>query len=861
MSKPQHIPPRLAEWLLTKLIRSDLQEEVLGDLDEKFLALCEEQSIRSAKLNYWYQVLNYLRPFAIRKKKSKNSNITTMFVHNIILSLRNFSRFKTTFFINLVGLSTALASVLFIYLWINDEIQMDHFHANDHRLYQIKSNQTDASGTFTWKGVPGLLLEEIQSTVPEVDQAAASTDPHEYTLSIDDRSIKAQGKFASEDYLDIFSFPLIAGNTATALSGKDGILITEELAERLFRSTDVLGETIKWHFWNNTRHFEVVGILKNLPKHTSEPFDFVLPWNYFHDDLITYKNWYNYYARIMLTTQPEASVQLTEEKINAILKENQKGQNVSLFLANYGDQYLFSKYENGEQAGGRIEYVYLFVAIASFILIIACINFVNLSTARASKRTKEIGIKKSMGASRLSLIGQFFTESTLLTLIALIIALGIVAILLEPFNFLTQKSLALVFDGQFIGTLLCVLLLVTLLAGVYPSLYLSSFKVVQILKGQLSIGSSQKMGRASLVVAQFSLSMILIVAVMIVYQQMDFVKNKNLGYNRDNVLYFEREGTLLEQSDALVAELKQLPGVLNAAPSGFMVGGGNSTGGVGWPGKTDEDQIQFWETRSGVGTIDILNIEILEGRDFSEEFSNDSSAVIFNETAIAAMNMTDPIGKTITHYTGEKKIIGVVKDFNLISLHTAIEPMIFLYEPGRAHFVMVKLEKGNEPRTIEAIEKQYQKFNPDYPFKAMFLDQDYQAQYQSEERVSQLSKYFAGLAILISCLGVFGLTAFTTERRTKEIGIRKVLGSGNFNIMLLIVGDMTKTIGLGILIAIPLSYLLGQNWLENFAYHIDLSWWYFAFAGIAAIGIAWLTMGFQTIKAASGNPVDCLRDE
>jgi predicted permease len=854
-------PPEWPLLFLRFFVKKEYLEEIEGDMEEQFRDDLEFYSIKRAKRKYAWEVLKLLRPIILKKSWSTNSNITIMLNHYLLIAFRNFKRYKSMFAINLTGLSTGLACVMFIYLWVADEMSIDRFHQTDANLYQIKSNHSDASGIHTWKGVPGLLLEEIQSSVPGVSHAVATTDAHEYTLSTKEVSLKTQGKFVSDEFFDVFTYPLAQGDPRTVLNDKSGIVISETLALRLFKSTEAIGELIDWHFWGKTRTLKVTGVLKNIPSQASEKFDFLMSWDYYHDDLIDFKNWFNYYGRITLVINSDVDVSLAESKIDSILKEKQNRDNVTLFLTRYSDQYLFSKYENGQQAGGRVDYVQLFSIVAIFILLIACINFINLSTARASQRTREIGVKKSFGASRSSLMGQYFTESVLLSAISMILGFALVVILLPQFNFLTQKELIIAFSWQLLIAPLGIIVIVGFLAGSYPALYLSRFNVVKALKGNIASKGGEVWGRKILVVVQFTLSIVLIVGVSVVHFQMDFVRNHNLGYDRENIMYFEREGKLLSQPEAFLEALKNIQGVENAQQSGFMVGGGNSTGGVSWPGKTEEDQVQFWEIKSGFETLDLMDIQLIDGRDFSESYATDKDAVIINETAVAAMNMTDPIGKSIKHYKGQKKIVGVVKDFNLISLHTKVEPMIFLCTPDETHFIMAKIGKGMGAQTIERIEALYSEFNPTYPFLVRFLDQDYQALYASEQRVSSLSKCFAGLAILISCLGLFGLAAHTTERRIKEIGIRKVLGSGIWNIVYLLTGDFTKMVLAAILVAVPISYYIGHSWLENFAYKINLGWWFFAGAAMISLAVAWLTVGLQTFKAALANPVDSLRDE
>jgi putative ABC transport system permease protein len=842
--------------------RAEYKEDIEGDLLERFDHRVEKQGAKVAKKLFVKDVLRLFRPSMIGKSKGKQQlNYYSMFKHNLTINLRNFRRHKSSFLINLIGLTSGLTCVLLIYLWVNDELSVDKFHENKSELYHVMSNHSDASGISTLKGVPGLLLEEIVTSVPEVTASTAYTDAHEYTLSVDDLSLKTEGLFASAHFTDVFTYPMIEGDGAKALSDNSSILITKSLAEKLFPNEDPMGKIIKWHFWSTDKDFIIRGILKDIPKNSSQQFEFLLPWNYFHDELITYKNWGNYYGRISLLINDNQNKDAATAKIDGIYKSNAKQQNVDLFLTNYADQYLYGKYENGELAGGRIEYVRLFSIIALFILFIACINFINLSTAKASHRTKEIGVKKSMGATRGSLALQYLMESVLISLIALILSFLVVLLILPQFNFITQKQLSLIFDWDLIKAAFSIILVVGLAAGSYPALYLSKLNALEILKGKRSPKEGKALGRKALVIIQFSISTILIVGVLVILKQMDFVKNQNLGYDRENIVYFEREGQILSQYEAFIEELRNIPGVDKAAVSGFMVGGMNSTGGISWEGKTPEDQIQFSEFNAGNNMLSLLGIQLLEGRDFSEQFSSNAEGVIFNETAIKAMGLKDPIGKTIEHYTGPRQIIGVVKDFNIRSMHSQIEPALFLYKPSETHFIMAKIKKGTESATLQKIESLYEKFNPEFPFKAQFVDQDYQALYVSEERVAELSKYFAGLAIVISCLGLFGLAAFTTENRMKEISIRKVLGSSIWSIVKLLTGQFSLLVLLAIVIGLPISYYVSSSWLNDFAYQIELSWWYFAAAGILAFVISWLTISLQTFKAARINPAQSLRSE
>lgn len=855
-------PPRMLIRFFRWFCDPYCAEDIEGDLLERFDKRNNNNGKWSAKAHFALEILLLMRPGIIRPLfNNQKLNSLDMFKHNFILTIRNFRRYKNNFIINLLGLTTAISSVLFIWLWVNGELQTDQYHENRANLYQLRTNHPNNDGIRTEPGVPGLLLEEIQAHVPEVALAVACTDAHEFTLSQDKIAVKAPGKFASEEFFNIFTHKAVHGDLRSALSDKSDIVITAALAKRLFNTTDVIGKAMEWHFFQSSKQLVVSAVIEDLPPTTSEKFEFLMSWDYYHNDLIDFKGWGNYYGRIMVVTNPEANTTLVSEKIDQIVEEKQGRDAVDVFLANYGDQYLYNKYHNGVQSGGRIEQVNLFILVAIFILLIACINFINLSTAQAAYKTKEVGIKKTLGASRASLMSQYFIESTLLGLLSLIVAVLLVWTLLPQFNAISSKEVVFQPDYRLLLTGLALVLTVGIAAGSYPAFYLSGLRILSVLKPGVTLFKGNGIARKVLVVAQFAIAVILISGTLMVKRQMDYVQNSNLGYDRENVIYFEREGKLLQETAAFIAEMSNIPGVKAAATSGFMIGGANSTGGIGWEGKAEEDRIEFLETRCAQGSLEVLGVELLEGRLFSKDFGNESEHIIFNETAIREMGLTDPIGKTVRHYSGNKKIIGVVKDFNMKSLHTQISPAFFLFKPEQTLFVMAKIGKGTELATIKQIEEMYKSFNPDYPFQPNFLDQDYAALYQSESQVATLSSYFAALAILISCLGLFGLVTFTTQKRQKEIGIRKVLGSGVWKIIVLITMDFTKMVVLAIVIALPLSYLAGQRWLDNFAYRIQPEWWWFALVGLAALAMSWLTVSAQTLKAASINPAESLKDE
>ncbi len=863
-------PPRWSLRFLRWFCREDYLEEIEGDLVEVFAKQYDDAPHR-ARWKFALNVTRYFRPGFIKSFKiGHNSNTIAMFRHNLLLTYRSFKRYRTTFFINLVGLSTGLACALFIYLWVNDELNIDKFHKKDRQLFQVMENHQMTGGILTYDGTPDLLARALAEEIPGVAMATAVTPSAwfgKFTLtSAPDRSVKAVGQFADQDFFRMFSYELIQGQANQVLSNKIAIAISEDLALRLFNSTEnVVGKTIDWQLLDLSKQAVVSGIFKATPPHSTAQFDLVLSyeaWLSLSKEVGRNIHWDNHGPLTYLLLQEGTDLQQFNAKIEDYIQSRVEGSNITLFATPYSDQYLYGKYENGVQVGGRIAYARLFSIIAVFILIIACINFVNLSTARASRRMKEVGVKKAIGASRKALIFQFMGESIITVFLSLLVSFIIVALLLPQFNFITGKQLALDLDVPLLLSVTGITLVTGLMAGSYPAFYLAGFNPVMVLKGRLKTSLGEVWTRKGLVVFQFALSVILIVAVLVVYQQIAYVQTKNLGYNKDNIIYFDKEGKVAESQETFFTEVKKIPGVTRVSSiNENLVGSQSGTYGVDWEGKNPGDDVHFEEVSVNYDMIETLEVEILAGRSFSPEFSDEGTKVLFNEIAIEVMGLEDPVGKTIRHYSGEMEIIGIVKDFHFESLHENVKPLLFKLKPEETLKIMVRLEAGREREAITSLEKLYKEFNPGLTFNYQFLDTTYQAQYTAEHRVATLSRYFAGLAILISCLGLFGLAAFTAQRRLKEIGIRKVLGASTIAIVRLLSNDFTKMVLAAIVIALPVSYFIVSKWLESFAYRIELQWWFFAAAGLTALFVAWLTVGLQTVKAARANPTECLEDE
>lgn len=805
---------------------------------------------------------------ALTSLKKNENKIQIMLQHYLLLIYRNFKKHKSSFFINLIGLTAGLTCTLLISLWVTDEVNMDKFHVNGTQLYQVMENEQITSGVNTTDQTAGILGETLLAEMPEVQDAVAVSPQYwiaqSKLLTKTNNSIKGDGLFAGKNFFQIFSYPLVSGNAREVLKEKNSIVISEQMAMKLFNTTDVLGKEIVWENadMETENHALISGVFKVMPSTSSKQVDFIVSIGLLMGPSSPFSEWSNRGPNTFILLKNNVPVDVFNAKIKGFMKL--KGQNRSeLFIRPYADGYLYDKYENGKQTGGRIEYVKLFSLIAIFILVIACVNFMNLATARASIRMKEVGIKKVMGASRGSLIMQFMAESLLLVYLSLFFSLLCVELLLPVFNEITGKHLLLEFGWKLALILIGITTLTGLISGSYPALYLSGFNPAAALKGKITHSAGELWTRKGLVIFQFTLSVILIVAVLVVYKQIEFVQHGYPGYKRDNVLYLEPEGKLKNNAGTFINAVKKIPGVINASSMNKrFIGDLKSTqGDFSWEGRDPKQALAFQHAGINSGLIETMRMEMIDGRTFSDNFGSDSTKVIFNEAGIKIMGLKNPIGKVFNLWGKDLQIIGIVRNVHFESMHEIVKPMFFLFDAKHTNRIMVRIKAGTEKETIAALQKVYKDFNAGSNFDYKFLDQDFQEQYVAEQRVSSLSRYFASLAIIISCLGLFGLASFTAQRKLKEIGIRKVLGASEWRIVYTLSKDFIKPVFIAILIGLPLSYVLTKQWLDTFAYRIDLQVWYFAGAGFIALFISWITVCTQAIKAGFKNPVQCLRDE
>lgn len=788
-----------------------------------------------------------------------------MLKHTFLLIYRNFRRFKGSFYINIIGLTAGFVCALLICLWINDEVRFDRYHANDESLYQVMYHEKTEQGIKTTGQTPYFLAEALKSEIPGMKYAAVTTPPMffpDFTIYSNGKMSKGVGKFVEEDFFQIFSYDLLAGSKEDVLKDKNSIVISESLARSLFNSTqNIIGKPLEYEMLHLRKQVFISGIFKDVPPHSSERFDFILSFQIVKDLMGLQRQAYTwdytdpFYTYVVLNEG--ASAQSTNLKLEKFISSKSKSSPFTLFLKPYSDTYLYGEYENGRPNGGRIDYVILFSIIGIFILLIACINFINLSTAKARTRLKEIAIKKVVGANRLSLIFQYLSETIFLSCVSLILSLVVVQLLLPEFNHITGKSLALSLSFQWITVLVMIVLATGLIAGIYPALYISGFHAARIFKGH-SVGSlNELLVRKGLVVFQFTLSIIFITSLLVIYDQIKFLQSKDLGYKKDNLLYFNADGNINGKASVFLDEVRKFHGVVGASSMfGSLTGEFNGLPGfIEYKGR----KITMFGLGVNYDMLETLGIEIKLGRSFSRDLDHgaDTMKWIFNEAATEAMGESNIVGEVIS----DREVIGVVKNFHFQSLHEEVKPFAFRLELYYCMDIWVRVQAGKEAEAIDYLQKTYSKFNPGLPFNYKFLDQEYEAQYVSEQRVAVLAKYFAALAIIISCLGLYGLASFTTERRKKEVGIRKVLGSSEIGIIYLLSSDFVRLVLIAIAIALPVSYGATDEWLSAFAYRVDLQWWHFMGGGLLSFLIALVTVTGLTFKAARKNPIESLKYE
>ncbi|MGV3600802.1 MAG: ABC transporter permease [Dyadobacter fermentans] len=781
------------------------------------------------------------------------------------IAWRNIVRQKAYSLLNIAGLSIGMACSILILLWVQNELSYDRFHPRAEQLFRLTCSAGDFRAAVSAAG----MARGLKSELPQIKNGLRISKWAPKLVEVGDKKLEEKRViYADSNFLDFFTFPLLAGNKATALQDPGGILITEEMAMKYFNTRQAMGKTIRM---DNKDNFTVAGVLANTPPNSHLQFDFLIPMKTLARTSFDLQNdsWNNFvfYTYLELDAQTAASSSARDKLIKqmfSVFKSHGPTIQLDFELQRVTDIHLHSNYQLDVAGHGNIQYVNVFFVVAIFILVVACINFMNLATARSERRAKEVGLRKVVGANRYQLVFQFLGEALIFSFLSLVIAIGLVYLLLPVFQMLAEKNLTIqLLDGKLLLSLIGIAMLTGLLSGSYPALFLSGFAPVKVLKGKMKVAGGNLLFRNALVVTQFVVAIVLLVGTAVVYKQLHFIKNRNLGFDKSNLLYLPMNGDLWAKQQALKSMLAQNQltenfTVISSLPTGLESG----TVDVVWDGQTSRNQVVFPSLDVDENFISVFKTEVLAGRGFEKRFTGDSSAFMINERAmqIVGMNIGNAVGKNLSLGDQKGTIIGVVKDFHFKSLQYAMEPLILRLNKWGG-VAMIRTNAGKNEQTIAALEKINHQLNPAFPFQFGFLDKDLDNLYRSEQQMGSIFNLFAGLAIFISCLGLYGLSAFMAEQRTKEIGVRKVLGATVAGVVGLLSQDFLKLICIAIVIASPIAWYAMNQWLQGFAYQTTLEWWVIALAAVLATGIALFTISFQSIKAALMNPVKSLRSE
>ncbi len=779
------------------------------------------------------------------------------------IAYRNIIRNKGFSFINIIGLAVGMASALLILLWVQDELQFDKFYSNTDRLYMMYNRDKVDAGISVWNSTPKPMAAALKKDYPEVEDAARFTNIT-FLVTNGDNHLNVRGAFTDSSFLCMFSFPMLSGNAQLALTGNEDIVLTQKLAKKLFGNEDPMGKMVRV---DSNANFKVAGVLKDLPDNTSFDFEYLLPWSFFKKLGWADENWGNNSTRTYVLLKPHASQASFDEKVKNITRSHST-ESTGVFTQSFNRLHLYSKDENGNLTGGQIETVRLFSIIAAFILLIACINFMNLSTARSEKRAKEVGIRKVAGAYRNSLVIQFIGESVLLSALAFVISIFLVQVCMQSFNQLTGKLLFIDYSNIYFWLFATGFVLFTgLIAGSYPAFYLSAFTPVKVLKGTFKKNHALIAPRKILVTVQFTFAIILIISTVIVEHQIQFVQNRDAGYNRENLIYAFTQGDADKNYQLIKQELLSSGAAVSVTKSANPITQPwSSSWGFSWPGSTVADnKIDFVLLGADAGFVKTMGVKLSEGRDIDiYNYPTDTTAILLNETAVKQMHLKNPVGQIVKR-DGDKDwhVVGVVKDFVFESpFEKKIRPVMVT---GPAYFfqvIHIKLNPANGTgNSFAKTEQIFKKYNPQYPFEYAFAEESYANKFNSQQRTGKLAALFAGLTIFISCLGLFGLASYMAENRIKEIGVRKVLGASVASITALLSKEFLKLVLIAFIIASPLAWYAMHTWLNNYTYRINIEWWVFAGAGILSVIVAFSTVSFQAIKAALSNPVKSLRTE
>jgi putative ABC transport system permease protein len=780
--------------------------------------------------------------------------------------LRNLWKNRTYTFLNIAGLAVGITCSTLIFLWIEDEFNWDHQFVKKQSLYQVKDNQTYDGTTYTFSATPGPLAAGMKADIPGIAATSHLTWGNKTLFSLDDKPIYEDGNFCDASFLSMFNLNFTKGNPATALGDIHSLVISRSMATAFFGAADPMGKTVRM---NNADQYTITGVFDDLPENTSFQFKWLGNYQAFFQRNQWLQQWGSNGIMTFVELKPSADPGAINKLLGNYVQTKSPGAAMKGFIFPMSDWRLYSSFKNGKQdpSDGRIKYVRIFTIIAWIILLIACINFMNLATASSERRAREVGVRKVLGAGKGKLISQFIGESLLMAFLAVFVSIGLTALVLPGFNSLVEKQLSLgLLNPVHLAALLATGLLCGLLAGSYPSFYLSSFNPVSVLKGlKLKNGGGAVYIRRGLVILQFATSIVFIITTIIIYQQLQYVQHREMGYEKQDLFYMQLQGKMNEHFAAIRNDLIQTGFVSNATLSTDPVLQlGSNTGDFDWAGKDPNKQVLITVENASPQYVSTMGMRLLAGRDFHEIAAQDSNSVIINETLAHIINKESAIGSLITRNEGKDKyrVIGVIKDFVYNDMYQSPDPLMLFCDPNNTFVMSVRLKTNAAvPQALAATGQILKADNPGYPFEYKFVDQDFENQFKTETLTGQLSGLFAALAIFISCLGLFGLAGYAAERRTKEIGVRKVLGASVIKLTSLLSRDFLLLVLLSCVIAFPIAYLISHNWLRSYAYRTDINLVIFLMAGAGALAIALTTVSFITIRASLANPIKSLRTE
>ena len=791
-----------------------------------------------------------------------------MFRLNLKIALRNLWKNKVASLINMTGLAIGLAACLMLLVYVLYEWNFDKHSKNAGSTYVTLTNIRDDSGKvmFTFDGTTTALGPLIKAGIPEVKYLCRTSYGSNSLIANKANSFKKQGRFAEPDFLKIFDFQFISGDPRTAMKQPKSVVLTESTARVLFGTADVLNKTVRYQ---DREDLSVTGVIRDLPDNSSNKFDFLMPWSFYElvDPGLKNLNWDNYSFITLVTLHPGADPAAVNKKLDVLIKKNRNitGPLQPYFFFPLSKMHLYGKFEEGKSVGGAIAQIWLYIALAGGILLIACVNFMNMATARSEKRAREVGIKKTIGATRSSLILQFLLESLILAFVSILLAIALVEAFLPAMNNLLGIRIDITyFNGYIWLGILAVLLFTGLAAGGYPAFYLSSFNPVQTLKRKVGRGSFSVRLRQILIVGQFCFTVLLIISTLIIYRQLQYIKNRPLGADTNALVEMPQEGQLYDKFELFKTNLLNSGAVSSVCQTSVsLVHHSSNFNGLEWPGITPQERsILFNQVATTYDFIQTNGLKLIMGRDFSKQYASDSAAVLVSAAAVKTMKLKDPLGKVLKVGGQQGTIIGVFQDYVWDSPYKSNTPLIVNFNKGYGGNITIKLKADRGLKEgMETVRRIARQINPAYPVEMNFVDNAYEEMMQKERKLGILSNLFGGLAIFISCLGLYGLVAYSAEQRTREFGVRKVLGASVLNLMQLLSVSFIKMIAIAIMIAVPVALYLMNTWLQNFEYHTGISWWIIALASAGTLVIAMLTLSFQAYKSAVANPADALKYE